>query len=99
MLHRHLTDALQAAAATSPVVMLTGSRESRKSALVRALFPDHRYLSLAAPLGQRERALATPRGFLAQRDHPANLDVAGVEARCAPLHPLGPGRAVGVAVR
>ena len=68
MLHRHLTDTLRAAAATSPVVTLTGPRQSGKTTLVRALFADHRYLSLEAP-DQRARALADPRGFLAQGDH------------------------------
>ena len=68
MLHRHLTDALRAAAAASPVVTLTGPRQSGKTTLVRALFADHRYLSLEAP-DLRARALEDPRGFLAQGDH------------------------------
>ena len=68
MLHRHLTDTLRAAASTSPVVTLTGPRQSGKTTLVRALFAEHRYLSLEAP-DLRARALADPRGFLAQGDH------------------------------
>ena len=68
MLRRHLTDALRAAAETSPVVTLTGPRQSVKTTLVRALFEEHRYLSLEAP-DLRARALADPRGFLAQGDH------------------------------
>ena len=62
-----LTVALRAAA-TSPVVTLTGPRQSAKITLVRALFAVHRYLSLEAP-DLRARALAGPRGFLAQGDH------------------------------
>ena len=65
MLRRHLTDALRAAAEVNPVVTLTGPRQSGKTTLVRALFPEHRYLSLEAP-DVRERAVEDPRGFLGQ---------------------------------
>lgn len=65
MLYRHLTEALREAAATSPVVTLTGPRQSGKTTLVRAVFPAHLYLSLEAP-DLRARALDDPRGFLAQ---------------------------------
>ena len=44
-MHRHLTDALRIAAATSPVVTLTGPRQSGKTTLVRALFTDYYCLS------------------------------------------------------
>lgn len=57
MLPRHLTGALQAATAASPVVTLTGPRQSGKTTLVRATFPDHRYPSLEAP-DERAGALA-----------------------------------------
>ena len=67
MLRRHLTEALCAAAALNPVVTLTGPRQSGKTTLVRALFPDHLYLSLEAP-DLRARAIEDPRGFLAQGD-------------------------------
>lgn len=64
MLHRHLTEALRAAAARNPVVTLTGPRQSGKTTLVRAVFPDHAYLSLEAP-DVRARALDDPRSLLA----------------------------------
>ena len=67
MIARHLAPALERAARTSPVVTLTGPRQSGKTTLVRAVFPEHLYLSLEAP-DLRERALADPRGFLAQGD-------------------------------
>ena len=67
MLSRHLTGALQAAAASNPVVTLTGPRQSGKTTLVRAMFPGHRYLSLEAP-DERARALADPRGVLAEAE-------------------------------
>ena len=68
MLRRHLTEALRAAAAAYPVVTLTGPRQSGKTTLVRAIFPDHRYLSLEAP-DLRARAVEDPRSFLAQGEH------------------------------
>lgn len=68
MLHRHLTEALAAAARTCPVVTLTGPRQSGKTTLVRTLFPDHLYLSLEAP-DLRARAIEDPRSFLTQGDH------------------------------
>lgn len=67
MIARHLAPVLRHAARTSPVVTLTGPRQSGKTTLVRAVFPDHLYLSLEAP-DLRERALHDPRGFLAQGD-------------------------------
>ena len=65
MIPRHLAPALERAARTSPVVTLTGPRQSGKTTLVRAVFPDHRYLSLEAP-DVRQRAFSDPRAFLAQ---------------------------------
>lgn len=65
MFHRHLTEALKTAARANPVVTLTGPRQSGKTTLVRAVFPDHLYLSLEAP-DVRQRAIDDPRGFLAQ---------------------------------
>ena len=46
-----------------PIVTLTGPRQSGKTTLVRAAFPELPYVSLEAP-DTRERALADPRGFL-----------------------------------
>jgi len=68
MIDRHLAPVLLKAAATSPVVTLTGPRQSGKTTLVRRLFGDHLYLSLEAP-DLRARAAEDPRGFLAQSEH------------------------------
>ncbi len=65
MIIRHLTPALRRAAERYPVVTITGPRQSGKTTLVRAVFPEHRYASLEAP-DVRARAVADPRGFLAQ---------------------------------
>ena len=72
MIARHLTPVLGKAAEHYPVVTLTGPRQSGKTTLVRATFPEHRYASLEAP-DVRTRAIADPRGFLAGGD-PVILD-------------------------
>ena len=72
MIPRHLTPALERAAEQYPVVTLTGPRQSGKTTLVRAVFPDYRYASLEAP-DVRARAVSDPRGFLAGGD-PVILD-------------------------
>ena len=72
MIARHLTPALKRAAERYPVVTLTGPRQSGKTTLVRAVFPEYRYASLEAP-DVRARAIADPRGFLAHGD-PLILD-------------------------
>ena len=48
-----------------PVVTVTGPRQSGKTTLCRAVFPQLRYHNLEAP-DQREFAESDPRGFLAQ---------------------------------
>lgn len=79
MIHRTLTSKLRAAARQFPVVTLTGPRQSGKTTLVRAAFPDYAYVSLELP-DQRAFALEDPRGFLAQFDRPVIFD----EAQRAP---------------
>lgn len=66
MFDRHLHHRLLRLARGFPVVVLTGPRQSGKTTLARAAFPDHAYVSLEDP-DVRERAAADPRGFLAGR--------------------------------
>ena len=73
MLRRHLTPILEAAARDYPVVTLTGPRQSGKTTLVRAVFPQHAYISLENP-DHREFALEDPRGFLGQFETGVILD-------------------------
>lgn len=67
MIARHLTPALRRAATRSPVVLLSGARQSGKTTLARAVFPEHRYLPLEMP-DVLEAAIEDPRTFLAQHD-------------------------------
>ncbi|MDE0538725.1 MAG: DUF4143 domain-containing protein [Rhodospirillales bacterium] len=73
MIARDLTPRLTEAARTWPSITLTGPRQSGKTTLCRALFPQHRYETLEAP---DVRAFATedPRAFLAQFPQGAILD-------------------------
>ncbi len=64
MFSRQLLSRLTDAAATMPVVTLTGPRQSGKTTLVRHAFPDHQYVSLERP-DQRAAAVEDPLGFLA----------------------------------
>lgn len=73
MIERDLTPRLVDAAAHFPAVTLTGPRQSGKSTLCRALFPDHPYVNLEAP-DVRAFANDDPRGFLAAHPNGAVLD-------------------------
>jgi hypothetical protein len=63
MIERNLTSTLKIRASQYPVVAVTGPRQSGKTTLCRAAFPDHTYVSLE---GEDTRRYATedPRGFL-----------------------------------
>mgnify|MGYP001172803803 CR=1 FL=1 len=76
---RTLQGPLLASASLYPVVTVTGPRQSGKTTLCKATFPDHAYVSLE-PLDNREFATSDPRGFLAQYPRGVILD----EAQRAP---------------
>ncbi len=58
---RRLEPRLCQLAASRPVVVLTGARQTGKTALCRHLFPDHRYVSLICPVRRpRRRAIRRP---------------------------------------
>lgn len=65
MIDRDLAQKLRAAAKKHPAVTLTGPRQSGKSTLCRALFPNHAYTNLESP-DVRDFAIKDPRGFLDQ---------------------------------
>lgn len=70
---RTLEPKLRALAGYYPVVAVTGPRQSGKTTLCRATFPDRPYVSLEA-LDMREFARDDPRGFLAEYREGAIID-------------------------
>ena len=65
MIRREITSRLETLFAQYPFVTVTGPRQSGKTTLCRATFPDLPYANLEAP-DQRDFAESDPRGFLAQ---------------------------------
>lgn len=63
IIERDLQSVLEERARAYPVVTLTGPRQSGKSTLVRATFPDYEYVSLE-DVDMRELAADDPRAFL-----------------------------------
>ena len=73
MIERQLTDKLKQLASQYPVVTLTGPRQSGKSTLVQAVFPDLPYVLLEDP-DVRMLAQTDPRGFLINYSNGAIFD-------------------------
>jgi predicted AAA+ superfamily ATPase len=63
MIQRKLSSKINNLSHQYPVVTLTGPRQSGKTTLVKAVFPDWKYISLEEP-DVREFALTDPRGFI-----------------------------------
>ncbi|MEI6387055.1 MAG: ATP-binding protein [Spirochaetota bacterium] len=64
---------LVAASAFSPVLVLTGPRQSGKTTLLKSCFPDHRYVSLDLP-SVAEMAERDPSAFFAVHPGPLLID-------------------------
>lgn len=75
MIPRNLSSELKKLSGQYPVVTLTGPRQSGKTTLVKAVFPDWRYVSLEEP-DVREFALTDPRGFIAAYSENTIIDEA-----------------------
>ena len=60
-------------AATRPVVVLTGARQTGKTSLMRRLFPDHGFVTLDLP-SEAEQAERDPESFLARHPPPLIVD-------------------------
>ena len=75
MIPRLLEPVLRRAAATYPVVTLTGPRQSGKTTLLKAVFPEHNHVSLE-DLDIRAFAREDPRGFLNSFPPPVLFDEA-----------------------
>ena len=70
---RQIEDLLRQRAATRPVVVLTGARQTGKTSLMRRLFPDHGFVSLDLP-SEAEQAELDPGSFLARHSPPVIID-------------------------
>ncbi|MCE2405632.1 MAG: ATP-binding protein [Dehalococcoidia bacterium] len=73
MIQREIAGRLTTLFGQYPFVTVTGPRQSGKTTLCRAAFPDLRYVNLEAP-DQREFAESDPRGFLSQVGEGAIID-------------------------
>ena len=73
MIEREITGRLTTLFQQYPFVTVTGPRQSGKTTLCRAAFPDLQYANLEAP-DQREFAESDPRGFLSQFSEGAIID-------------------------
>ena len=73
MIEREITGCLVALFEQHPFVTVTGPRQSGKTTLCRAAFPDLEYVNLEAP-DRREFARSDPRGFLSRLGEGAILD-------------------------
>ncbi|MFO0827919.1 MAG: ATP-binding protein [Phycisphaerales bacterium] len=70
---RDITEYLLNMAQHFPAITLTGPRQSGKSTLCKATFPNHPYATLEAP-EVRDRAQSDPHGFLGQFPDGAIID-------------------------
>lgn len=70
---RQVEPLLRRRAATRPVVVLTGARQTGKTSLMRRLFPDHGFVSLDLP-SEAEQAELDPGSFLARHPPPVIID-------------------------
>ena len=73
MIEREITPILLRLFNQYPFVTVTGPRQSGKTTLCRAAFPDLEYVNMEAP-NQREHAQNDPVGFLTQFEEGAILD-------------------------
>lgn len=73
MIDRVIAPSLLKAAKRSPVVAVTGPRQSGKTTLCRSAFAEHAYVNLE-PLDTRDFALNDPRGFLREHSGPVVFD-------------------------
>ena len=73
MIPREIAATIVTEARGYPVIGVLGPRQSGKTTLVRALFPQHHYANLEDP-SQREFARIDPKGFLSSSKLPLIID-------------------------
>ena len=72
-IERSITPRLLRLAASRPVVVLTGARQTGKTALLQRAFPEHHYVSLDLP-SEAAQAEQDPAAFLARHPPPLIID-------------------------
>ncbi len=72
-INRDLERRVRRSARTRPVLVLTGARQTGKTATLRRLFPRHRFVSLDLPT-EAEQADKDPAAFLARHPLPVIID-------------------------
>jgi predicted AAA+ superfamily ATPase len=72
-IERQISARLQHLAATRPVLVVTGARQTGKTALIRHLFAGHHYVSLDLP-SEAAQAEQDPAAFLARHPLPLVVD-------------------------
>ena len=72
-IERQIENLLLHHAATRPMVLLTGARQTGKTSLMQKLFPDHGCITLDLP-SEAEQAERDPHGFLARLQRPVIID-------------------------
>jgi len=72
-INRDLERRVRRSARTRPVLVLTGARQTGKTAILRRLFPGHRFVSLDLPT-EAEQADKDPAAFLARHPLPVIID-------------------------
>jgi len=72
-IERLLQPAAAKLAAQRPALLVTGARQSGKTALVQRVFPKHRYVSLDLP-SEAEQAERAPSAFLERHGSPLIID-------------------------
>jgi predicted AAA+ superfamily ATPase len=72
-IERSISSRLKRLAGSRPVVVLTGARQTGKTALLRRLFPDHHYVTLDLP-SEASQAEQDPVAFLKRHPTPLIVD-------------------------
>ena len=73
MIARQLATKIQAMRGKSPIITITGPRQSGKTTLIKTLFPDLPYFSMETP-DFREQVRSNPRELFARFGHSLILD-------------------------
>ena len=72
-IERQIEPLLRRRAATRPIVVLTGARQTGKTSLMKRLFPDYNYVSLDLP-SEAEQAQEDPTTFIYRHPPPVIID-------------------------